>query len=216
MLSRILKILFFALIVKPVVFVVLGLNIRGRDNLPKTGPAVLIANHNSHLDTMVMMSLYPLSKIHKVRPVAAADYFMESGGIRAWFSKNCIGIIPMDRSGSTEKEHLFDGCNQALDKEDILILFPEGSRGEPEQMSSLKKGVYHLLSARQDTQATPIMLHGLGKALPKGEALLVPFNCDVIVGPPLSAGDNADGFVEEMGQTFEQLGEYCLTMETKE
>jgi len=74
MLPRILKIIFFGLIIKPIVLIVLGLNIRNRDKLPVDGPAVIAANHNSHLDTMVLMSLYPLSIIHKVRPVAAADY----------------------------------------------------------------------------------------------------------------------------------------------
>ena len=88
---RFIKVLFFGLIVKPIVFVVLGLNIRGRDNLPLTGPAILIANHNSHLDTMVLMSLYPLKQIHKIRPVAAADYFVESGGLRVILPKNNWG-----------------------------------------------------------------------------------------------------------------------------
>lgn len=213
--QRLLKILFFALIVKPVVFIVLGLNIRGRDNLPKQGPAVLIANHNSHLDTMVLMSLYPLRQLHRVRPVAAADYFMESGGLRAWFSKNCIGIIPMDRSGGTVKEQLFDGCNTALDNGEILILFPEGSRGAPEQMSDLKKGVYHLLAAREDTQATPVMLHGLGRALPKGEALLVPFNCDVIIGQAIENTSDANDYVASMTESFNTLREYCLTLEQR-
>ena len=207
------KVLFFALIVKPIVFVVLGLNIRGRDNLPLSGPAILIANHNSHLDTMVLMSLYPLKQIHKLRPVAAADYFVESGGLRAWFSQTCIGIIPMERSGDTAKEHLFNGCEQALDQQEILILFPEGSRGEPEKMSALKKGIFHLLKPRKDTTTTPVMLHGLGRALPKGEALLVPFNCDVIIGKPLAITDSAEIFIKEMSNTFESLGEFCLTKE---
>lgn len=84
--ERVLKILFFALIVKPLTFVILGLNIRSREKLPKKGPAIIAANHNSHLDTMVLMSLYPLSQIHQIRPVAAADYFL-SGKFRSWFSQ---------------------------------------------------------------------------------------------------------------------------------
>jgi len=180
--NRLLKVIFFAFIIKPLVLIGLGLNVRGRNNLPRHGPAVIVANHNSHLDTMVLMSLYPLSMIHKVRPVAAADYFIENGSFMAWLSLRCIGIIPMDRSGHTEKTALFDGCDEALNNGDILILFPEGSRGEPEKMSELKKGVFHLLNNRPNTRVTPIMLHGLGRALPKGEFLFVPFNCDVVIG----------------------------------
>jgi len=214
--QRLIKALFFGLMVKPVVFIVLGLNIRGRDNLPKQGPAVLLANHNSHLDTLVLMSLFPLKRIHKIRPVAAADYFMQSGGLRAWFSKTCIGIIPMDRSGETAKQKLFDGCKQALDDDEVLILFPEGSRGKPEQMSQLKKGVFHLLSSRQDTTTIPVMLHGLGRALPKGEALLVPFNCDVIIGQAISLNEDANEFITEISNSFTALSEYCLTMDQSE
>lgn len=211
--KRFLKIVFFALFIKPVVFIVLGLNIRGRDNLPKQGPAVIVANHNSHLDTMVLMSLYPLSMIHKVRPVAAADYFVEKGGFMAWLSQKCIGIIPMDRSGKTERDALFDGCQSALDNGDVLILFPEGSRGEPERMSDLKKGVYFLLKGRPDTTVTPVMLHGLGRALPKGEALLVPFNCDVIIGNQIAHKGSADEFIGDVSESFTTLSEYCLTIE---
>ena len=74
--SRVLKVVFFALFVKPLVFVGLGLNIINRERLPAIGPAVIAANHNSHLDTLVLVSLFPLSQIHLVRPVAAADYFL--------------------------------------------------------------------------------------------------------------------------------------------
>ena len=70
----------------------------------------------------------------------------------------------------------------ALDNDEILILFPEGSRGDPEQISELKKGVFFMVDQREDTNVTPVMMHGLGRALPRGEGLLVPFNCDVVIG----------------------------------
>lgn len=214
--DRLIKVLFFALLVKPVVLLLLGLNIRGRNNLPESGPAIVIANHNSHLDTLVLLSLFPLSLIHKVRPVAAADYFLGNGGFLAWVALKCIGIIPLDRSGGADREVLFSGCTQALANGDILVLFPEGSRGKPEQMSRLKKGVYYLIKERADIPVVPTMLHGLGRALPRGEALLVPFNCDVVIGENLTNRESAAGFMNSATESFKQLSKYCLTLSAPE
>lgn len=208
--DRVLKILFFAIIVRPIVFVVLGLNLRGKQNLPQSGPAVIAANHNSHLDTLVLMSLYPLSKLHRVRPVAAADYFLKNRFL-AWFALKCIGIIPINRAGRQRKSELFAGCYEAMDKGDILILFPEGSRGNPEELSEIKRGIYHIVHDRLDTKVTPVMMHGLGKALPRGEALLVPFNCDVIIGEQLSETKSAENLVNEIKASFLELQKYCIT-----
>lgn len=208
--SRLLKTLFFALLVKPVVLIVLGLNVRGRERLPAAGPAIIAANHNSHLDVMVLMSLFPLSQLHRVRPVAAADYFLRNVLI-AWFSRTCIGIIPLDRSGHSDKNELFSGCLQALDQGDILIIFPEGSRGDPEKVSKIRKGIFYLLKDRPDTPITPVVMHGLGRALPKGEALLVPFNCDVMVGEALPHADTAAQLVKSLSEAFSGLLASCPT-----
>lgn len=190
--------------------VVLGLNIRNRHKLPLTGPAIIAATHNSHLDTMVLLSLYPLSKVHKLRPVAAADYFL-SNPVMAWFSLNVIGIIPICRSNEVKKEALFADCHEALDRGDILLLFPEGTRGEPEKTGKLKKGIYHLVKDRLDTPIIPVVTHGLGRALPKGEALLVPFNCDVVVGDALATVESANELLDRLADTFKQLLQQCLT-----
>lgn len=208
--NKLIKILFFTVLVKPLVLVILGLNIRGRNNLPQKGPAIIAANHNSHLDTLVLMSLYPLSRIHKIRPVAAADYFMKNKFL-AWFTLNCIGIIPLERNSRVNKIELFASCHQALDNDDVLILFPEGSRGLPEQMGTIKKGLFHIVNDRKDTQIIPIMMHGLGKSLPRGESLFVPFNCDVIIGEALPLTRTSDQFVEQISHVFEGLKKFCIT-----
>lgn len=208
--DRFLKVIFFAVVVKPVVFFALGLNVFFKQRLPIKGPAILLANHNSHLDTMVLMSLYPLREIHKIRPVAAADYFLANKFL-AWFSLNVIGIIPIKRGKSGVKSSLFDSCHQALDQGHILILFPEGSRGEPEQLSVLKRGVHHLIKTRTTLNVVPVMMHGLGKALPKGEAILVPFNCDVVVGEAIPFTDDAKQYIQSVTEALNALLTLCLT-----
>lgn len=208
--NRILKILFVALFVRPIVLIILGLNIRGREKIPLTGPAIIAANHNSHLDTMVLFSLYPLLKVHRLRPIAAADYFL-SNRFLAWFSMNVIGIIPISRSGTNTKKTMFSTCHEALDDGDILILFPEGTRGEPEQTSKLKKGIYHLVKDRTDTQITPVVTHGLGRALPRGEALFVPFNCDVVIGDKLPFTSSSNELLSLLSENYSNLLQDCLT-----
>ena len=208
--NRIIKITFFLFIIKPLTLIVLGLNIRGRESLPKKGPAIIAANHNSHLDTMVLMGLYPLSKIHKLRPVAAADYFLKNKFLK-WFSINIIGIIPLERKTRKKKEELFAGCKEALLRNEILILYPEGSRGSAGKMSELKKGIFHVSKLVEKTPVTPVVMNGLSKALPKGEALFVPFNCDVIIGNKRNSGDSAEQFVKELKNDFDELFTHCLT-----
>ena len=76
--NNLLRFIFFRIFVRPVISVVLGLNIRHRERLPTKGPAILVANHNSHLDTMVLMTLFPWKLQKKIHPVAAADYFLQN------------------------------------------------------------------------------------------------------------------------------------------
>jgi 1-acyl-sn-glycerol-3-phosphate acyltransferase len=208
--DRCLRLLFFACVVRPLVLIVLGLNVLHRRGLPSRGPAVIAANHNSHLDALVLMSLFRLRDLQRVRPVAAADYFMSSGW-KAWFSLRLIGILPLDRTGGTPLEQLFAPCHEALDRGEILILFPEGSRGRAEELGRVRKGLWHLLKNRRETPVVPVVMHGLGHALPKGEALLVPFQCDVVIGEPLSVEGSASEFTERLTRTYGELASHCLT-----
>lgn len=195
--NALLRQLFFALLVRPFLLVILGLNVRRRELLPNQGPAVIVANHNSHLDVLVLMALFPLKRLPRVRPIAARDYFL-SNPILAWFSLNLIGIIPIDRHVKGVHEDPLAGVTEALERGDIVIVFPEGSRGEPEQLGDFKTGVAHLAKRFPQVPFIPVFLHGLGKALPRGEALLVPFFCDVFVGSPWTWTGERTTFMEEL------------------
>lgn len=205
MLNRILQIIIHSVIIRSLVYVVFGLSVRNREKLPRKGPAIVVANHNSHIDTGVLMSLFPIGSLHRVHPVAAADYFLRSKFV-AWFTLSIMGIIPIDRSARERGEDPFVQVSQALEDGEILIIFPEGTRGMPEQMVELKKGISHLIERHPDVPVTPVFLHGLGKALPKGSWLPVPFFVDVVVGDPVYWRGDRDRFMEQLRDAIAELG----------
>lgn len=202
MISTILRALFFLLVVRPLVLIGLGINIRRREALPTEGPAIIVANHNSHLDTLVILSLFPLALLPRVHPVAAADYFLRNR-VLAWFATKIIGIIPIKRGAKGGNP--LAPCFEALRRGEIVIIYPEGSRGEPEQMAEFKKGIALISRRFPEVPVIPLYLHGLGKALPKGEAILVPFFCDAFVGKPLFWQDDSEGFMLALGQEMKSL-----------
>jgi 1-acyl-sn-glycerol-3-phosphate acyltransferase len=199
-----LRILFVLLVAYPVVLVMLGINVRHRGRLPRDGPAVIAANHNSHLDTLALLTLFPLHRIPKVRPVAAADYFLANRLI-AWFSRNVVGIIPVQRKRDKDAGDPLAGCYQALERGEILLIFPEGSRGEPERMSQLKSGISHIAARFPDVPIVPVFMHGLGKSMPRGEWLPVPYFCDVYVGLPLKWKGDRKVYMSELEQSLRSL-----------
>ncbi len=197
-----LRLLFFAGI-KIVVLVILGLNIRRRNHLPKAGPAIVVANHNSHLDTLVLLSLFPLRLLSSIQPVAAADYFLKNKAL-AWFATSIIGILPIRRGKGGSGDPL-QGCYEAIEQGKILILFPEGTRGEPEQLAEFKRGVAYLAERNPQVPVIPVFIHGLGKALPKNDCVLVPFFCDVFVGEALYFVTDKAGFMTLLNDKFQAL-----------
>lgn len=204
LINTILRWLYFRILIRFVVSIILGLNVRHRERLPLKGPAIIAANHNSHLDTMVLITLLGKTLRH-THPVAAADYFL-SNKLMAWFSTRIVGIIPIVRKRSGDENPLQPAVD-ALNENKIIIIFPEGTRGEPEKMQALKKGIAHLAKEQPQVPVIPIYLHGLGKALPKGEGLLVPFFCDVYIGEALHGQPDIDAFMQQLGGAFDRLRE---------
>tara|TARA_R110002111_G_scaffold31137_1_gene63710 strand:+ start:214 stop:873 length:660 start_codon:yes stop_codon:yes gene_type:complete len=201
-----LRYLFFAVIVRPLMMIVLGTNIRRHELLPTTGPAIIVANHNSHLDVFALMNVLGLGRLKKTRPVAAADYFM-TRPFRRWFATRIVGIIPIDRKNIRREKgkHPLDPISKAINDGCIVLLFPEGSRGTPEEMTTFQSGVAHLAKRHPDVPITPVFMHGLGKALPKGEAILVPFFCDLFVGESIDGSLGKKELMEQIQYSIDTL-----------
>jgi 1-acyl-sn-glycerol-3-phosphate acyltransferase len=202
---RLLRLLFWTLVGRPLVLVVLGLNVRNLKGLPRQGPAIIVANHNSHLDTFVLMTLFPLRQVHRLRPVAAADYFLRNRAL-AWFTLNIVNMIPIERArpGKRAEDPLQD-CAAALEAGEILLVFPEGTRGETEALAKFKGGVARLKEQHPEIPVVPVYMQGLGRVLPKGEFTLVPVVVDVFVGAPVAWTGNRQAFTQALQEAVTDL-----------
>lgn len=180
--NRILRWIFTLCIAYPVVWIWLGVRVSGRKKLPVEGPAIIVANHNSHLDVLTLFTLFPLSTLINVQPVAAADYFLRNKAI-GWFALKVIGIIPVYR-GSHQANPL-QACVDALAEKKIVIIFPEGTRGEPGIFSEIKSGIWHLSQQCPEVPIIPVYMHGLDRSMGKGQKIPVPFFIDIFIDEPL-------------------------------
>ncbi|MEK7661586.1 MAG: lysophospholipid acyltransferase family protein [Pseudomonadota bacterium] len=184
-----------ALFVRPVAKLLIGMHAEGLEHLPNTGPAIIAANHNSHIDTLVLLCLFPTKTLDILRPVAAADHFL-ANPLSSWFSRNIVGIIPLKRKPVFGEDILAE-AKEALDEGQILIVFPEGTRGDPEEMAPFKAGIARLADHCPNAPIIPVYIHGAGRALPKGE-MFVPMNVSAYVGEPVFWHENRSLFMDEL------------------
>ncbi len=140
---------------------------------------IIVANHNSHLDTMALMSVMPSKILPKVKPVAAIDHFGKTK-FQQKLSNYFINTLLISRTGGSAIKQM----KQALDEGYSLIIFPEGSRGEPDEEQAMKPGVALLLALCPQTKYVPVYMTGMGKAMPKGDNLIVPYESFLYFGRP--------------------------------
>lgn len=197
-----LRFVFFVFVARPILFFLMGLDVHHRERLPPKGPAVLVANHNSHFDTMALLLVLPLATLRRARPVAAADYF-DKPTLFGWFVRHIIGVVFVPRTGA--RGDVLAPIVEALRAGDVVIFFPEGTRGQPGEMAPFKSGLGKLLERCPDVPAIPIHLRGVERVLPRGAIVPLPLVCDVTIGEAMWKTGDARSFVESVRDRLDRL-----------
>ena len=148
--------------------VVNRLEIIGREHLPAVGPMVLVANHASHFDTLVIGAALSISQRDRMHPLAAGDVFFETPA-KAAFAAHLLNALPVWRR-NVGRHGLDDLRLRLLEGEAIYILFPEGTRSRDGIMTSFKPGV-GMLIAGTVVPVVPCHLEGTHEAFPVGRYL---------------------------------------------
>lgn len=147
----------------------------------KENPKLLIiSNHASHIDAVSIAAAIPFSAWKDLYMAAAKDYWFKNP-LFTFFSKHCLGAIPIDRKDKTGEAVKL--CISLLTKLDKIwmILFPEGSRSKSGYIQRFKRGV-SIFSQKTNTPILFLYLDGNAELMPKG-SLPRPGKLVIHVGP---------------------------------
>jgi 1-acyl-sn-glycerol-3-phosphate acyltransferase len=163
------------------------LEIEGRHKLPWKGAAVLVSNHESLGDILVLFGLYRPFKWVSKAAVFKAPFL-------GW-NMRYNGYVPLVRGDKQSIIEMSRRCQEWLAKGVPILLFPEGTRSPDAEVKAFKDGAFRL-AIEANCPLYPIVLTGTADTLPKHGLLVSPrANCRVRVldpiDPSLFAGDVA-------------------------
>lgn len=202
-LKKAIHLILYRLLMKNFLRIIFGVSYKNVNHFRDIKQFIIVANHNSHMDTVSVLSALPTTQLTKIHPVAAVDYFGRNK-ITAFLSQFFINTLLISRNKNEAKRNAIDDMDQILKNGESLLLFPEGSRGEAEVLQDFKHGVSILLKKNPKVPFIPIFLKGMGKALPKGDPFLIPMECQVRIGKPIIIENIANKEISEITEIVRQ------------
>ncbi len=182
--------------------------VTGREHLEgQAGPVVFVANHNSHMDTPVMLRALPGRWRRRTAVAAAADYFYAKRR-NALSTSLVFGTVPLDRNsgagmGPGQTAHL----DRLFADGGSLLVFAEGTRSRDGRVGRLRSGAA-LIAAEHNLPVVPIYVSGTAEAMPRGHRWMVfktgrpgPRHAlEIRFGEPIRprAGESPSGLMERV------------------
>jgi len=159
---------------------------------PVVATRIYFGNHTSHGDFVLIWASLPVTLRQRTRPVAGGDYW-ETSPLRSWLIHEVFRAVVIDRTPGPGKPDPVERMIGALENDDSLILFPEGTRNTTDaELLPFKSGLYHVVRKRCDVECVPVWIDNLNRVMPKGEVVPIPLLCTVTFGAPLLIEPNED------------------------
>ena len=177
-------------VLRPFLKLFFGINVAGWRYLASLDQYIVIANHNSHLDTLLLFYTLPVKHILTTRPVAAEEYFSKN---KVLFKLVNYLFRPIWIVRGQEVDDPLREMKEVLNSGQNIIIFPEGTRGVPGQIEKFKTGVGRLAVEYRNIPIIPVFISGTERAFPKKSAIPIPIWNNVTIGPPqIFKGESQD------------------------
>ena len=161
---------------------VFGLRVLGRANVPPAGPLILAANHVSYLDPILVGSAFP----RPVHFMAKAELFRLRP--MGWLLRQ-VQAFPVSR-GRGDRDAFREALG-ILRRGGVLLVFPEGTRGDGTTLGGAKRGIA-VLAQRAGAPVLPMHIGGTERLLPRGGGRRRYARLTVALGTPIPAPAAAD------------------------
>ena len=150
----------------------------GLAHLPAEGSAIVVANHLSFFDSVLLMFALP----RQVRMLGKAEYTERR--LTRWLFCGA-GMIPVRRQHAGEAVHALDEISEVLEEGHLVGLFPEGTRSRDGRLHRGHVGAAHL-ALSTGAPIVPIGLEGTDAILPSGALIVRPFRTATLrIGAPI-------------------------------
>jgi 1-acyl-sn-glycerol-3-phosphate acyltransferase len=170
--------------------------VRGAENVPAEGPAILASNHLAVIDSFFL----PLMLDRDIVFIGKQEYFTGKGikgRLVAGFMRG-VGTIPVDRSGGRAGEAAIETGLRRLKEGGLFGIYPEGTRSPDGRLYRGKTGVARL-ALESGAPVIPVAMVGTNVAQPIGRKIPKIMRIGTVLGEPLDfsrfAGMEDDRFI---------------------
>jgi 1-acyl-sn-glycerol-3-phosphate acyltransferase len=153
------------------------LRVEGLVHIPKEGGAVLVSNHQSFVDILILGGCMPRHIAFVARDTLAEWRWL------AYIMRQCGAVLV--RRGTSDRRAM-RGMADHLERGDIVVIYPEGTRTRDGSLQVFKGGA--LLAARMaGVPIIPCGIRGAFEAWPRGRWIPRPKKIGVRFGPPIDS-----------------------------
>ena len=169
------------------------LEVTGLERLAGDGPRLIASLHQSTFDTIVWLTLVPRSCYVVKRELSRVPLF---GGLLT-----LAGMIVVDRSGGAAAlRGLIRDAERAVREQRQIIIFPEGTRGEPDEILPLQPGIA-AIAARTRLPVFPVVTDA-GHVWGRRAFHKFPGTIHVRVLEPIAAGTERATLMRRLAEAF--------------